>query len=715
MASLQTEFRALSTNAAQDEILSLHPEILAIFFDVSQIYREKDESKQPLQPDQAQQRHSAIVVKAKDDIFTLVNEHREDLMNLIGAVREECTEAEFRVPSASSQLWPEFDAVRFAGYDKLSAKRSATILSLDYFSQSKTSLNILSYEDKRIHRLTRMGPTELITTFQIHQATLLPNQLYILHDQWVYQAGKPQDTWSVTFGPTANLLVSGACIVGRDQYGLEIKRKILEHYSQISRQRATAASLAKDDDDSPAYVEWLNQEIEDACPTCHITESLSKESEDFPPSADQYIFSFGETRTIRMSPNHDFSSSASTLPLEAYERFEDGFVAWPAWTRSPPSPLRLRQYQVTITGDADATSKIFLKEAYDEDSYSENELKRAKLASTFYPRVQVPRIASITGDLLYPQFEGITQTTLRSSARLVALYIRSCNRHRETSEKILYMEMVKAEDTLRAYRKSLSQNIVENVNSEYEIQQFFHQGVVDRTFEEFYGDHVEIADRSYSLEELMEMKWTINGQVYPPLSTLFKEASERLSSASLRASSCPMVFGLGDADGGQMKLAFETPESGRRKVLFNCHKYGGFHPVMLDLAIPLYRDLFQEPLYGDSSSILRYPPKVQGKNLFINLDVRKDSLTQAILDIKLRYLIQPLFEEARKLGYSLDDHVPILASALLLCATTTRSFATEETAEGALISNFAFGIILSTSRDWEGFLANLEKLGFATK
>ncbi|OTA90191.1 hypothetical protein M434DRAFT_14132 [Hypoxylon sp. CO27-5] len=712
MDSLQAVFRAQSVTVAQDEILSRHPEILAIFLDISQFYRENGAPSPPLQSNQEPQRrprnwNSAIVVKTKDDIFTLVNEHRKDLMDIIGVVREQCTETEFQVPSASSQLWPEFNAVRFAGYDQSSAKRSATILSLDYFSQSKTSLNILSYEDKRIYKVIQSGPRSPTITYQIQQATLLPNQLYILHDQWVFQTSKPQNISSVTFGPTTDLLVSGACVVGRDQYGLEIKGKLLQHYSQISRQRATPASLGRKEGFTDIYVEWLNQEFDDACPTCNITEPLSTESEDHTLSPNQPLFSFGETKTIRMIPHHDFSSSANMLPLEVYKKFEDGLISENKTLYNQTRPSRPSPYTVTTTGDPDTAIEIFCKEGYDDKNYTRDEFKRAQSASVFYPRIQVPRISIARDDLLYPFFTGLGQASYRFA------YNRVGGGEREIAEKILYMEMVKAEDMLRAYRKSLSQNIVENANRKYEIQEFFSQNSANRTFQESYDAYIPLSCGDIRLHRLMGMQWSINGQVYPSLSTLLNEASQRLSSASLRESSCPLVFGLGDVDGGRVMLASDTPECGRPKVLFINHRVGEFHPVMLDLAIPLYKDLFFIPQYGEDGQTgnpKTYASEIKRNTLFVNFEPQIDSLTQALFDIKMRYLIQPFFEEARKLGYSLDDHVPILSSALLLYAISAHAL----TMEDSFISSFAIGIILSTSKDWEGFLANLEKLGFAT-
>ncbi|KAJ2984480.1 hypothetical protein NUW58_g6037 [Xylaria curta] len=72
--------------------------------------------------------------------------------------------------------------------------------------------------------------------------------------------------------------------------------------------------------------------------------------------------------------------------------------------------------------------------------------------------------------------------------------------------------------------------------------------------------------------------------------------------------------------------------------------------------------------------------------IVIELSPRISSLAQVILDIKLRYLVGPLYEEVRKLGENLEDHVPLLLSnALFLCAAVAKDFLNDEE---ALLSNF---------------------------
>ena len=74
--------------------------------------------------------------------------------------------------------------MRFAGYDSLGAKRLVKVLSMEYFSQLKTSLNILLSKDRRVYDAARLGPM----TYSIQQATTIADHLLVLYEQWIYAA-----------------------------------------------------------------------------------------------------------------------------------------------------------------------------------------------------------------------------------------------------------------------------------------------------------------------------------------------------------------------------------------------------------------------------------------------------------------------------------------------------------------------------------------------
>ncbi|XXG98223.1 hypothetical protein Hte_004545 [Hypoxylon texense] len=602
MDSFQPTIDRLRKDFVRDDVLSRRPEIIAIFLSGSRLYKEEDDHRDNNQPpqDTLSDWDGFIFVNTKYDIYTLVNDHRQDLMDLIGIEKEECLRTEFQVPSPSSPVWPDFDAVRFAGFGKSSEKRGVKILSWEYFMQNRTSLNILSYKDVRAHRIVRPGPSGLVPFWRIHQASTLPDQLVILHDQWVFMA--PQiadgDPVQAAFGVTADLILSGAF----------------------------------------------------------------------------------------------------------YQQFEEGLVSQPDRGDQTPFAASSQTYKVIVGENSENPTEIFCKES----PYAEDEIRGAMLASAFYPRVQLPRMSS-SGVLLYPLFQGSTESEIRLS------YIKGGRSDTSAAEKLLYIELVKAEDTLRGYRKSLAHPEEIGAGPDYKVQRFYHPRLIDDVrLRDFYGPSVQLMGNAIPRDEFLGMQWVINGTRYPSLRELFDAAYEILKPGGPQISSCPVLFGHGDAHGGNIMISAEPSRHSSHDVLIIDFEVSGYHPVMLDLAKPLYMDTFFESLYLDLTSSdggrdVKW--EVSGNTVIVDFASEVDWLSQAIFDIKKRYLIRPLCDELLISNQPLDDHVPLLSSALFLCATFSRNFAKDER---AMLLNFAIGIILAGAENWVDLYLRFEQLGFRT-
>ncbi|GAP91698.1 putative haloacid dehalogenase domain protein hydrolase [Rosellinia necatrix] len=304
---------------------------------------------------------------------------------------------------------------------------------------------------------------------------------------------------------------------------------------------------------------------------------------------------------------------------------------------------------------------------------------------------------STSGTLLYPFLHGTTEADLR------LLYIQGGRKD------------LKAEDMLRSYRISMTTDIMANANSCQNLHRFFHSRLVDDTrLCEFYGSTIQLLGEPIPVKKFLEMPWVINGKRYPTLRRSFDTALAILSPTALQASCCPVAFGLGDAHGGNVMIQSKYQQNNSRGIVFIDYEVAGFHPVMLDLAKPVYNDVFFETLYLDlapDATIEGVSCCIMGGDLVLDFTPRVDPISQAILDIKLRYLIQPLCNEVHRAGGSLENHVLILANALFLCATLTRNFAENK---AAFIRNFATGIILSKAGNWKEFAACLKTLGFTT-
>ncbi|KAI0157411.1 hypothetical protein GGR57DRAFT_501029 [Xylariaceae sp. FL1272] len=345
--------------------------------------------------------------------------------------------------------------------------------------------------------------------------------------------------------------------------------------------------------------------------------------------------------------------------------------------------------------------------------HSSRELWGATAAAKYYPRILIPQLTP-SGDLLYPFVNGMTESELRMSiidnAR-TALPIDW-----PSIELLFYTELVKAEDTLRAYRTYLHGMHRQPELLDEGVQRFFRSRLLEnKRFSEFYGSGVRICGATISMDRLLNLTWTINGVVYPSLSSLFRKAATILDPRSTQMRSCPTICGLGDAHGGNVIISPEKLVDGSREVTYVDYEVAGFHPVMLDIAKPFYNDVLFETRYR---SLIPHLSKrdltcrIENESVTLQFTPQVDDISQAILEIKNRYLIQPLCESVRDLGGNLGYHVPLLSNALLLCATLTRNF---KESESAFLMNMATGIILSTAMDWNEFRLGLRRLGFSVQ
>ena len=311
----------------------------------------------------------------------------------------------------------------------------------------------------------------------------------------------------------------------------------------------------------------------------------------------------------------------------------------------------------------------------------------ATLVSQYYPCSQEPFITS-TGLVIYPSYDGKTQAELP---------YHWCRRGHEVpgcTQKILDIELRKAEDTLEVYRRSMRRQGAHRPDIQSQ-QRPIHRYFCDRMasegtrLQDFYGSGIRIQERDLHFDQLMSLRLDVNGIIYPSLRDISARAAQLLDpeSASLAG---PVVFGLGDGHGGNVM----TPNRGPcNEVLYIDYEVAGFHSLVLDLAKPLYNDVFFRVLMaGLLGSDGEFSHRVDQEVLHVRIGKCTDSISRAIPAIKKRHLIEPLQELANSLDIELDDYAPRLAHALFSCALLTRNYAGHLE---ALMRSIAVGTILS--------------------
>ena len=653
--------------------------IVAALLGGSQIYHEPGSES----PQRSSDWDGALLLATKLDIVALVNEHRQTLLEMFEITREECPH--LRVPDPSSENWDSFDAVRFVGFTRSGTRKSVKILSWEYFSGPKTVLNILSFKDKRVFE---GSSPQASMYYRIHQATRLGDGLYILHDQWIFKPDPSicvhgSDISPISFGITADLLVSGAWLFGEGSYGQLIQTQFLEQFAAASNRHATPESFARFHKFSDRHRKWLGDRlaasnasipvpIHCSCvytSDCFAYGSTTHVHSKLPPQSHSRVRCLSSDLRLSCEMN---PTSRQTSTLSIFTSNSDNYI-----TTIPANSVK------------HSSIEVFCKRS----QFQEQELRGAKQAALFYPQVQVPSI-SRSGHLLYPFFKGTSEAEHRSS------FIHNGRNDRQQLVVILNIELAKAEDMLRAYRQSFKTATEQENSFSQPIHRFYYTRLVNNTrFNEFYSAGIDVHGHLLPLTSFLSMQIQVNGVSYPSFRQICRDATQVLHPTA--TSSCPSVFGLGDAHGANIMISDKEGPDNRRELLYIDYEVAGYHSVMLDLAKPLYLDVFFEMLYADH---IYDPPRVEyaleDGTIKITMSAWEDRLGKEILNIKRRFLIDPLFQYSRNKGSSLEGHVSQLAYALFSCACLTRDFNGEW---DSLFRNIAVGVVLSQA-------ASLEKL-----
>lgn len=337
--------------------------------------------------------------------------------------------------------------------------------------------------------------------------------------------------------------------------------------------------------------------------------------------------------------------------------------------------------------------KVFCKQSSQQRMIAER--KGAVQASKYVPYVQQPKASDSC--LIYPVFAGRSEAEMQlelASAPCLAL-----------RDSILDVEMRKAEDMLRAYCNS-TQDAADlgRSSSPVAIDRFYRERLCgDSRLRLFYSSGIFICGTWLSLDKLCHLKLRINGRDYSSLRTVLDDATDCLMSKQRL-----LAFGLGDGHGGNVLVPFSSGPDPARKLLSIDYEVSGFHSPLLDLAKPLYNDIFFRALYADCISS---PPQIEVELMDDTLLMRTfygdSSLAQAILGVKRSYLVEPLFRHAQELGFDLYPEARVLSSALFACGLLTRDFSKDM---NAFLINLCISAVLAGARKLDDIWAGIDDL-----
>ncbi|KAJ8133216.1 hypothetical protein O1611_g405 [Lasiodiplodia mahajangana] len=635
-----------------DEFLADQLDILAIVLGGSAVYYHAERSTL----DQARDFDAAILVKSCEGIATLLRDKRPQLKKLLAMEREENPPWDLSAKDLQS-----VDGVRFAGWTSNDVKLSYKILSFESFSMSTGITNLLSKKDRRVYE----GYTsEGWPTLRMQQATKINNHTVVLHDNWVldstfvFPTGSKKD--SLVFGVTADLLLTGYWFRDLENTGDFIRRKVISYASERCSTGVCSPVFARDTRFQPLYRAWLASQLSRCTgfgslrTRAHVTRAPVHMSIAGPVVQSCHPFSYGSSTVSKLA----VSTEEEEL-RNASQHLERDYVPNPF---SSNSHTGVAEIMTMRDNESCHPLKVFFKTMTIENQRLEEDIW-GKITA-FYPFIQKPlNLGSVA---CYPYLDFPTQSQL---------HVRYMN---EPSEKglrsMIDIEMRKSEDTLRAYRESFqSQGCRKYIAKEWQIHRFFGQRLAHERFATWYKDGIVVDGQRLQLEEFAKLTLCVNNKPYSPLGDLHALAQRVLAPTGFLDS--PIVFGLGDAHGGNVMVSSEVSPPPGEKLLYIDYEVSGFHSPFLDLAKPLYNDVFFAALYADLvPEKFSVNVRVENGCLFVDTRCQEESLALAILRIKQHFLIEPFCKFLVENSVDLEKGVQVLVNALFACALLTRNF-----------------------------------------
>ncbi len=246
----------------------------------------------------------------------------------------------------------------------------------------------------------------------------------------------------------------------------------------------------------------------------------------------------------------------------------------------------------------------------------------------------------------------------------------------ETGDSEQYESLRRAQhksddELLDLYLGSLAWQAAEEAGAAAIHQLFWHRLTGGR-MSKFYGKGTRFAlpHGEFSQSEVWQARWTINGQRYNDnLGALVKLASERIKPAKPG----PSIVGHGDAHNGNVFLR----DGGRGMVFFDPAFAGRHHPL-LDLAKPLFHNVFAMWMYfpREKEAVTEVRARIAGDGRWhVEHDFALPSLRQMFFSSKLERVLLPLLRGLANRGWLASDWRNQLKLALFCCPLLTMNLA----------------------------------------
>lgn len=231
------------------------------------------------------------------------------------------------------------------------------------------------------------------------------------------------------------------------------------------------------------------------------------------------------------------------------------------------------------------------------------------------------------------------------------------------------------DDLLRLYRQSLTTQSAEDA-AKSPVHQLFYHRLTGGRLDRFYGDNtsVELPAGEFSMQDVRQVKWLINGQEY---SETLDDIIDRAITLLNPAQDDVAIIGHGDAHNGNV---FFQKNKIPPDLLYFDPAFAGTHHPLLDLTKPLFHNVFAMWMYypeekRDSTAISL---KIEGNVWHVGYDYHLPEVRHMFLQSKVERTLIPIMQDLKQHNQLRTVWRAYLKSSLFCCPLLTMNLADNE-------------------------------------
>lgn len=244
-------------------------------------------------------------------------------------------------------------------------------------------------------------------------------------------------------------------------------------------------------------------------------------------------------------------------------------------------------------------------------------------------------------------------------------------------ESLIEAQNASDEALMQHYEASLKWQTAEEA-AKAPIHQLFYHRITQGRLTRFYGsgnadDLMEVAlpGGTYSLHDVREANWEVNGQLYAvTLNHLIEKATALLNPAQ----DGPAVIGHGDAHNGNV---FLQSQSEPPSLLYFDPAFAGEHSPLLNIVKPLFHNVFAMWMYypQEKQATLNISLDTSSNRWLVEHDYKLPSIRHMFLDSKIDRVLIPTLLLLKERDWLRPDWRAYMKAALMCCPLLTMNLA----------------------------------------